>query len=123
MHGPADVSRSLACWFEYQPARVRRPGHPTLASFDPPQVADQPITHFDEHGLGQEANNLTVLQSMLGYRVVRWGSRVYLIDDESMPRFREAVRQGGEPRNGPFGMFYLRRDDWKKPAQGMPDLP
>jgi alkaline phosphatase D len=78
---PAQTRKIAAyqAWFEYQPARVRRPGHATLASFDPPQVADHPITHFDEHGLGQEANNLTVLHSMLGYRVVRWGRNVDLI--------------------------------------------
>ena len=78
---PAQTRKLAAyqAWFDYQPARVRRPGHTSLASFDPPQVADRPITHFDEHGLGQEPNNLKVLESMLGYRVVHWGRNVDLI--------------------------------------------
>jgi len=57
------------------------------------------------------------------YRVVRWGPRVYLIPDESMIRFCEAIRQGGEPRNDSFGMFYLRQEDWEKPASGLPEVP
>ncbi len=78
---PAQTRKLAAyqAWFEYQPARVQRPGHTTLASFDPPHVEDRAITHFDEHGLGQEANNLKVLASMLGYRVLQWGRNVDLI--------------------------------------------
>jgi alkaline phosphatase D len=66
-------------WFEYQPARVRRPGNPSLDKFIPPAVIDAPVEHFDEHGLGQEPNNLAALGSMVGYRVIRWGQNVDLI--------------------------------------------
>ncbi len=78
---PAQTRKVAAyqAWFDYQPARVRRPGNPSLETFRAPPVVDQPITDFDAHGLGQEKNNLTALQSMLGYRVVRWGRNVDLI--------------------------------------------
>jgi alkaline phosphatase D len=78
---PAQTRKVAAyqAWFEYQPARVRRPGQESLAVFRSPKVVDHAIAHFDENGLGQEQNNLTALQSMLGYRVVRWGKNVDLI--------------------------------------------
>ena len=66
-------------WFEYQPARVHKPSGPSLDTFDPPAVVDAPITHFDDHGLGLEPNNLTAINSLTGYRVVRWGPHVDLI--------------------------------------------
>ncbi|MGI4745586.1 MAG: alkaline phosphatase D family protein, partial [Janthinobacterium lividum] len=66
-------------WFEYQPARVTRPGGLSLDRFDPPHVVDTPITRFDEAGLGQEPNNLAALASLTGYRVHRWGRHVDLI--------------------------------------------
>jgi alkaline phosphatase D len=66
-------------FFEYQPARLFKPSGPSLERFDPPQVADAPVTHFDEHGLGQEANNLTAIHSLRGYRGLRWGRNMELI--------------------------------------------
>lgn len=66
-------------FFEYQPARLFKPSGPTLAEFDPPRVRDVPITQFDEHGLGQEPNNLTAIHSLRGYRTMRWGRNVDLI--------------------------------------------
>ncbi len=38
-----------------------------------------PITHFDDHGLGQEPNNLTAIGSLRGYRALRWGRNLELI--------------------------------------------
>lgn len=66
-------------FFEYQPARLFKPSGPSLAEFDPPQVVEAPITHFDEHGLGQEPNNLLAIHSLRGYRTMRWGRNVELI--------------------------------------------
>lgn len=66
-------------FFEYQPARLLKPSGPSLEQFDPPRVADVPITRFDEHGLGQEPNNLTAIHSLRGYRTMRWGRNVDLI--------------------------------------------
>jgi alkaline phosphatase D len=66
-------------FFEYQPARISKPSGPSLERFDPPQVADTAVTRFDEHGLGQEPNNLAAIGSLKGYRALRWGRNVELI--------------------------------------------
>jgi alkaline phosphatase D len=65
-------------WFEYLPARIRKPGA-GLERFDPPRVVDAPVKHFDEHGLGREPNNLAALGSLTGYRALRFGRHVDLI--------------------------------------------
>jgi alkaline phosphatase D len=66
-------------FFEYQPARLFNPSGPSLAQFNPPKVADAPITYFDEHGLGQEPNNLAAIHSLRGYRSLQWGHNMDLI--------------------------------------------
>ena len=42
-------------------------------------MVDAPIAHFDAQGLGQEPNNLAALDSLTGYRAMRWGRHVELI--------------------------------------------
>ena len=77
---PAQTRKVAAnqAWFEFHPARVRKP-HASLDEFDPPSVCDVAITRFDEHGLGQEKNNLAALASLTGYRALRWGRNVDLM--------------------------------------------
>ena len=74
---PAQAIKVAAnqAWFEYQPARVAKP----LDRFHAPVVRNTPIERFDEHGLGQEPNNLAALASLRGYRALRWGRHVDLI--------------------------------------------
>jgi alkaline phosphatase D len=78
---PAQTRKVAAnqAFFEYQPARMAKPAGPSFDQFDPPQVVDTPIIHFDEHGLGQEPNNLAAINSLKGYRALRWGRNVDLI--------------------------------------------
>ena len=78
---PAQTRKVAAnqAFFEYQPARLFKPSGRSLNQFDPPQVVDAPITHFDDHGLGQEPNNLTAIRSLRGYRTLRWGRNAELI--------------------------------------------
>ena len=78
---PAQTRKVAAnqAWFEYQPARIARPGGTSLDAFDPPNVVDAPVEKFDEHGLGQEPNNLAAINSLRGYRALRWGRHVDLI--------------------------------------------
>jgi alkaline phosphatase D len=78
---PAQTRKVAAnqAFFEYQPARLFKPSGPSLDQFDPPHVVDAPVTHFDEHGLGQEPNNLTAIYSLRGYRALRWGHNMELI--------------------------------------------
>ena len=53
---PAQTRKVAAnqAFFEFQPARMARPGSDSLDSFHPPQVVDAPVAAFDEHGLGKE---------------------------------------------------------------------
>jgi len=78
---PAQTRKVAAnqAFFEYQPARMAKPSGTSLESFNPPKVADAAITRFDEHGLGQEPNNLAAINSLKGYRSLRWGRNVELI--------------------------------------------
>ena len=66
-------------FFEYQPARMARPNSRSLTQFHPPHVTDAPINSFDDHGLGEEPNNLAAIGSLKGYRAIRWGRNVDLI--------------------------------------------
>lgn len=65
-------------WFEYLPARVAPPGG-SLERFDPPAVKDVPIKDFDGDGLGIEPNNLAAINSLRGYRSLRYGRCLDLI--------------------------------------------
>jgi len=78
---PAQTRKVAAnqAFFEYQPARITKPSGPSLERFDPPPVMDAPVTRFDEHGLGQEPNNLAAIASLKGYRALRWGRNVELM--------------------------------------------
>jgi len=78
---PAQTKKVAAnqAWFEYQPARIRKPSGASLERFDPPSVADAPIDGFDADGLGTEPNNLLAIGSLTGYRALRWGRNVDLI--------------------------------------------
>ena len=71
---PAQTRKVAAnqAFFEYRVARV-------ADSFHAPAVVDAPITRFDEHGLGQEPNNLAAIGSLKGYRRIRWGRHLDLI--------------------------------------------
>ena len=66
-------------FFEYQPARMAKPNGRSLEEFDAPHVVDTPVSHFDDHGLGQEPNNLAAIGSLTGYRALRWGRNVELL--------------------------------------------
>lgn len=78
---PAQTRKVAAnqAFFEYQPARMAKPSGTSLDRFDAPEVVDAPITRFDDHGLGQEPNNLAAIQSLKGYRALRWGRNVELV--------------------------------------------
>lgn len=54
---------------------------------------------------------------------VAWGPRLYLIPEKEILDFVNEINQGGEPRNGVHGRFYLRSGDEQKPVEGFPLLP
>ena len=65
-------------WFEYIPARVAHRGA-SLEHFDAPEVKNVAIKEFDSNGLGKEPNNLIAINSLQGYRVLRYGRHLDLI--------------------------------------------
>ena len=86
-------------WWEYQPARVQKPSGASLVTFDPPRVSDSPIDNFDEHGLGQERNNLAAIRSLTAYRALKWGANVELfLTDQHSYRSADAanIPEAGE---------------------------
>jgi hypothetical protein len=54
---------------------------------------------------------------------IMWGDRHYLIGTNEVVKFANAVNAGFEPREGSWGMFFLKRDDVSKSATGSPSLP
>jgi alkaline phosphatase D len=77
---PAQTRKVAAgqAWFEYQPARIVKPGS-DWNRYDAPKVADTAITAFDDHGLGQEKNNLAAIGGLRLYRSFSYGRNVDLV--------------------------------------------
>ncbi len=66
-------------WWEYLPSRCKKVSGPSLESFDPPAVTNVAIEKWDQNGLGDEPNNLTAINSLIGYRSYRYGKHLDLI--------------------------------------------
>jgi alkaline phosphatase D len=91
-------------FFEYRPARMVKPSGPSLERFDPPAVKDVPVETFDETGLGTEPNNLKAINSLKGYRRLRWGKNLDLmITDQRSYR-------GPDPSDLPEAAAMLDKD-------------
>lgn len=61
-------------------------------------------------------------------QIVRWGQRIYLMDQHGFGKFIEAINLGFEPREvegyrAYYGAFYLRVGDENKAIEGRPLLP
>src|SRR5262245_10140261 len=99
---PAQTRKVFAnqVWFEYQPARIAKPGGGEIARFEPPTVVDAPIERFDEQGLGQEPNNLAAIGSLLIYRRLRFGRNVDLVLTDNRSFQTECAM--GRPEADPF---------------------
>jgi alkaline phosphatase D len=99
---PAQTKKVAAnqAFFEFQPARMARPTSKSLETFDPPTVKDTPVTKYDEHGLGEEPNNLTAINSLRGYRTLRWGKHVDLIITDQ--RSYASLDRGELPQSDPL---------------------
>lgn len=54
---------------------------------------------------------------------VAWGERRYLLAEEQLGGFVNAVNSGGEPRDSMHGSFLLRNGDDARPVAGQPELP
>lgn len=78
---PAQTRKVAAnqAWFEFQPARIEKQDGGELERFAAPSVVDATIERFDEHGIGQEPNNLAAIDSLHIYRRLRFGRNVDLV--------------------------------------------
>src|SRR5262249_21244600 len=57
-------------------------GSASLERFEAPAVKDAPVVQFDEHGVGQEPNNLAAISSLSVYRSLRFGRNLELFVTE-----------------------------------------
>jgi len=57
------------------------------------------------------------------YVPIHWGGRMYLVATEDLKGFTREVEQGREPRRGPHGSHYLRKNDWQVAVSGSPEIP
>jgi alkaline phosphatase D len=84
---PAQTKKVMAnqAWWEFQPARVARPGDPQEDHFTAPAVKDAPVETFDEHGFGTEPNNVAAVESLRIRRAFRYGknAEMFLTDNRS----------------------------------------
>ncbi|MDP1738704.1 MAG: alkaline phosphatase D family protein [Caulobacter sp.] len=76
---PAQTLKVAAsqAWYEYQPARVRKPGGGDV--FEAPAVENKPFTALDARGVGQEPNNLAAINALQIRRAFRYGKNVDMI--------------------------------------------
>ncbi|MEO6255226.1 MAG: alkaline phosphatase D family protein, partial [Sphingomicrobium sp.] len=92
-------------WFEYIPARVAAPSG-SLDTFGPPAVKDVAIEHWDDHGLGQEPNNLIAINSLKAYRALRYGRHLDLIiTDQHSYRSADPFSDDSLNKLGDWGAF------------------
>ena len=55
--------------------------------------------------------------------VVSWGDRRYVVELRMWGELCARVLDGSEPRHESNGVVFLRRDDWRRDAPGMPLVP
>jgi alkaline phosphatase D len=77
--GPSIKVAANQAWWEYLPSRCKKVSGPSLEQFDPPALNNVAIEKWDENGLGDEPNNLAAINSLIGYRAVRYGAHLDLI--------------------------------------------
>jgi len=89
---PAQALKVAAnqAWFEYQPARIINGRATRLQRFVAPDVANAPVTTFDDHGLATDSNSVAAIRSLTAYRSLRWGKCLeLLITDQHTYRSEE----------------------------------
>ena len=76
---PAQTLKIAAsqAWYEYQPARVRKPGGGD--AFEAPAVENRPLTTLDARGVGQDPDNLAAITALQIQRAFRYGRNVDMI--------------------------------------------
>jgi alkaline phosphatase D len=99
---------AMQAWFEIHPSRATKK-NPSLEIFDPPAVTNAPITTFDDNGFGTEPNNIAAVNSLIGYRALRFGKNVDLIiTDQRSYRSRDPM---DNPATNALGDFPFVPED------------
>jgi alkaline phosphatase D len=89
-------------WYEYQPARVIKPG--AGDPFEAPAVANAPLTDRDARGVYQEPNNLIAIRALQIERAFRYGKNVDVILTDNRS-FQSAPIDGSNIPGLDFGFF------------------
>jgi phosphodiesterase/alkaline phosphatase D-like protein len=92
--GKREVAAGQA-FFEYQPARISRPGRRWVDRFRPQHVPANVLQHLGEPAPGERSNALAELGSYKRHRRIRWGQHLDLIITEEPPE-----QPGGRARDG-----------------------
>src|SRR6476469_5305501 len=95
-------------WWEYLPSRCKKVSGTALEKFDAPAVKDVAIEKWDGNGLGDEPNNLAAINSLIGYRSLRYGKHLDLIiTDQHSYRSADPFSDPSIEKWGPefYGMF------------------
>jgi alkaline phosphatase D len=93
-------------WWEYLPSRCKKVSGPSLERFDAPAVTNVAIEKWDENGLGEEPNNLTAINSLIGYRAYRYGKHLDLIiTDQHSYRSADPFSDDSLNKLGDWGAF------------------
>jgi alkaline phosphatase D len=102
---PAQAVKVAAnqAWWEFQPARVARPGA-NRDRFEAPAIKNTPITQFDENGFGLGAENLAAVESLTIYRAFRYGRNTELILTDNRS-YKNADGDGSAIAPDAFPMF------------------
>jgi alkaline phosphatase D len=95
-------------WWEYLPSRCRKAGGVSWETFEAPAVKDVRIETWDANGLGDEPNNLTAINSLIGYRAFRYGGHLeVIVTDQHSYRSKDPFDHPELDKLSPpvFGMF------------------
>lgn len=93
---------SSQAWYEYQPARVKKPGAGDV--FEAPHVENKPLSNVDARGVGQEQNNLAAIKALRIERAFRFGKNIDMILTDNRS-FRSAPIDGADIPGLDFGTF------------------
>jgi alkaline phosphatase D len=89
-------------WWEFQPARVAKPGA-NKDRFEAPAVKDTQITEYDEHGFGRGTDNAAAVESLTIYRAFRYGRNVEMIlTDNRSYKIADADASAVSPKEFPM---------------------
>lgn len=94
---PAQTLKVAAsqAWYEYQPARVRKPGNGDV--FEAPTVENKPLEALDARGTGLEPNNLAAIKALQIQRAFPYGRNVDMILTDNRSYGSPGGNYGGHP--------------------------